>query len=241
VKQTAQMASQKARHVADSAKQSAQISLSGQKAAEDTIEGMNRIREQMNIIAQNMVQLTEKNRSIGDIITSVDQLAKQAKILAINAAIEAAKAGEHGKGFAVVVKEVQQMSAESKRATAQVRTILGEIHEATMLAAKSTEEGTHAVDRVSKQSSRVGDSILELTSSVNESAQAAAQIAISSQEQLVGVDQVSLAMGGIKEAAYQNVQAIQRVESAALNLEMLSTKLKLLLTNYKIPSKTNIS
>lgn len=238
VRQTAHVASEMARQVASSAEEAAEVSRQGQEAADQTIDGMTRIRAQMDSIRSSMLQLADKTRAIEEVNATVEQLARQAKLLSVNAAIEAIKAGQQGVGFAVVVEEVQQMSRESKQATALVRTILNDIHSATEVARQSIEVGVVAVDEVSKKSAEAGDSIRKLTEGVKGSAMAASQIASSSQEQLLGVDQVASAMVGIKDAAYQNLQTIHQVESATQNLETLSNRLKLMLSTIKIADGT---
>ncbi len=97
VKQTAQLASQKARSVSDSAQKAAQVSQNGRKSVEDATQGMRRIQEQMESIAESIVQLSEQSQAIGEIIATVNDLAEQSNLLAVNAAIEANKAGEQGK------------------------------------------------------------------------------------------------------------------------------------------------
>src|SRR5262249_21707647 len=131
VRQTAQVASQKARLVADSSQKAAQISQGGRKSTEDVIAGMVRIRQQMQAMAESMVRLSEQGQAIGQIIATVEDLAAQSNLLAVNAAIEAAKSGEHGKGFSVVAQEVKSLAEQSRQATNQVRTILSEIQKAT--------------------------------------------------------------------------------------------------------------
>ncbi len=234
VRQTSHIANQKAKNVAESAQKSAQISTMGRKSTEETIQGMKRIREQMDLIADSMVRLSEKSQSIVEIIATVDDLAQQSNLLAVNASIEAAKAGELGRGFAVVAQEVKSMSDQSKHATAQVRKILGEIQQATASAAMATELGSRAVDAAVTQSNQAGEAISTLANSVAESANAAAQIAVSSQQQLAGVDQVATAMLGIKDATAQNLIAIKRVEEATLTLQELGGTLKVLTKRYQL-------
>src|SRR5260370_4878065 len=91
---------------------------------------MEAIREQAEAVAENIVSLSERTQAIGEIISTVNDLAEQTNLLALNAAIEAARAGEHGRGFAVVAGEGKGLAEESKKATAQVRQILGEIQNA---------------------------------------------------------------------------------------------------------------
>jgi len=234
VKQTAQLASQKARSVSDSAQKAAQISQNGRKSVEEAMQGMQRIQEQMESIAESIVRLSEQSQSIGEIIATVNDLAEQSNLLAVNAAIEAAKAGEQGKGFAVVAQEVKSLAEQSKQATAQVRTILGDIQKATGTAVLATEQGNKAVQAGVKQTGETGEAIRLLADSVNEAAQAATQIAASSQQQMVGMDQVAQAMENIKQASVQNVSGTKQAEVAAQGLHELGQKLQQLAAQYRI-------
>jgi methyl-accepting chemotaxis protein len=169
--------------------------------------------------------LSEKSQAISEIIATVDDLAQQSNLLAVNAAIEAAKAGEQGKGFGVVAQEVKLMADQSKHATSQVRGILGDIQRATASAAMATELGTKAVVAAVTQSAHAGNSIQELSDSIAEFAQAAAQIVVASQEEAVGVEQVATALGAIQTAAQQDLEAIKQLELAARNLAVQGEKL----------------
>ncbi|MBI5677674.1 MAG: HAMP domain-containing protein [Planctomycetes bacterium] len=234
VKQTATVSSQKAKHVVTLAQNAVQVSQTGAKSVNETIEGINKLKEQMEYIAETIVKLSEHNQAIGEIITAVDDLAEQSNLLAVNAAIEAAKAGEHGKGFVVVAQEIKSHAEQSKQATKQVRTILNDIQKASSAAVMATEKGSKAVDATVKQSSGTGDAIRELSRSIAEAAQAVTQIAASSQQELVGMDQVALAMTNIKQATAQNAASTKQVESTVRNLQELGRKLKTLVEYYKI-------
>lgn len=234
VRQTAQVASQKAKAVSDSAQKAAQISQSGRKSTEEVVAGTGRIRQQMEAIAASMVRLSEQSQTIGQIVAAVEDLASQSNLLAVNAAIEAAKAGEHGKGFGVVAQEVKSLAEQSRQATNQVRTILSDIQKATGAAVLATEQGSKAVEAGAKQTEAAGESIQALASSVTEAAQAATQIAASSQQQLVGVDQVAGAMENIKQASTQNVASAKQLEIAARNLGELGQRLKQIVERYKV-------
>jgi methyl-accepting chemotaxis protein len=234
VKQTAQVSSQKAKYVADSAQKATQIGQTGRKAVEASIDGMKHIRNQMESIAESVVRLSEQSQAIGEIITTVNDLAEQSNLLAVNAAIEAAKAGEQGKGFAVVAQEVKSLAEQSKQATAQVRTILNEIQKATTASVLATEQGSKAVDAGVDRSTEAGEAIRLLADSITEAAQAAMQIAASSQQQLVGTDQVALAMENIKQASMQNLAGTKQAETAAHNLNALGQKLKQLVVQYRM-------
>jgi methyl-accepting chemotaxis protein len=233
VRQTAHMATQKAREVADGAQKTAQVSQVGKQSTEATIAGMQRIRQQMESIAESMMRLSEQTQAIGQIIASVDDLAAQSNLLAVNAAIEAAKAGEQGKGFAVVAQEVKSLAEQSRQATNQVRTILHDIQAATAAAAMATEQGTKAVEAGVKQSEQAGEAILALTGSVAEAAQAATQISASNQQQLIGVEQVAAAMTNVRETSSENVASARQLETAARNLNELGQKLKALVARDK--------
>ncbi|OAI25159.1 MULTISPECIES: methyl-accepting chemotaxis protein [Methylomonas] len=234
VKQTVRLADQKAKLVSDSAQQVAKISQAGLEAVEELISGMGRIREQTAAAAESIVRLSEQSQAIGEIILTVNDLAEQSNLLAVNAAIEAAKAGDQGKGFAVVAQEIKSLAEQSKQATTQVRAILGDIQKATGATVMAIDLSDKAVAAGVGQSDAAGEAIRMLADSIDEAAQAALQIAASSQQQLVGMDQVALAMENIKQASSQNMAGTGQAESAAQNLHELGLKLKQLMGRYKV-------
>jgi len=229
VKQTSLVASQKAKYVSETAQRSAEVSKAGKESLDGTIEGMSHIKEQTESIAQSIVRLSEQSQAIGEIIATVNELGEQSNMLAVNAAIEAAKTGEQGKGFAVVAQEVKSLAEQSKQATVQVRTILSDVQKATHAAVMATEQGSKAVEAAVKQSNSTGQAIRGLTDSITEAAQTATQIAASNQQQLIGMDQVAIAMENIKQASTQNVAATRQAEQAAKNLNELGYRLRSLI------------
>lgn len=235
VKQTAQLANQKARYVSDSAQKASDVSQSGRKSVEEAIHGMRRIQEQMESIAESIVQLSEQSHAIGEIIATVNDLAEQSNLLAVNAAIEATRAGEQGKSFGVVAQEIRSLAEQSRQATGQVRTILGDIQKATNAAVLATEQGNKAVEAGVKQSTETDEAIRMLSASINEAAQAATQIAASSQQQMVGMDQVVLAMNNIKQASEQNVAGTRQAELAAQSLYEMGGRLSALVGREVAP------
>ena len=226
VKMTGQVSSQKARKVSEVAQKAVSVAKNGKKAVEDTVSGMGRIQDQVASIAESIMRLSEQSQAIGEIITSVKDLAEQSNLLAVNAAIEAAKAGEQGKGFAVVAQEVKSLAEQSKEATSQVRSILNDIQKATNAAVLATEQGNKAVEVGVRQSREAGEAIRLMSESIEEAAQAAVQIVASSQEQLTGMDQVVLAMGNIKQASEENLSGMKQAEATMQSLHDLGQKLK---------------
>ena len=234
VRQTTNVSSQKAKYVSDSAQKAAQIAKAGKKAVEDTMEGMSDIKQKMESVAESIVTLSEQSQAIGEIIAAVDDLAEQTNLLSVNAAIEAVKAGEQGKGFSVVAQEIKALADQSKQATKRVRAILNDIQKATGKAVMATEEGSKTVDAGAKLSVQSGENIQALADAIAESAQAATQIAASSQQQLVGMDQVAMAMENVKTASAQNAEAAKQMETATHNISELGGKLKELVSWYRI-------
>lgn len=234
VRQTAQLSSQKARQVADGAQQAAEAAGTGLRATESNNEGMERIRTQMDSIAGSMVRLSEQSQAIGQIITTVDDLTQQSNLLAVNAAIEAAKAGEHGKGFAVVAHEVKSLAEQSRQATLQVRALLNDIQKATGAAVMATEQGAKAVEAGVHQAAVAGEAIERLSGNVDLSVQSASQISASSQEQLIGMDQVALAMESVRQASHHNVESAQQLQTSARSLSDLSLRLRDLIEKYQV-------
>jgi methyl-accepting chemotaxis protein len=234
VRQTAKLASQKARQVSESTQGVAQVSQRGEQSVNQAADAMTRIREQMNSIAASILRLSEQSQAIGEIIATVNDVAEQSNLLAVNAAIEAAKAGEQGKGFGVVAQEIRNLAEQSKQATAQVRTILNDIQKATSSAAMITEQGSKAVEAGVLLSTEAGQSILQLAGGVEETVQAATQIAASSQEQLIGMEQAAQAMESIKQASAANVASTRQLETAAKDLNTLGQQLKTLAERYRV-------
>lgn len=234
VKQTVRMASQKAKNVSENAQQMAQAGQSGQRALEQMIDGMGHIRAQTAATADSIARLSEQSQAIGEIIATVNDLAEQSNLLAVNAAIEAAKVGEQGKGFGVVAQEIKSLALQSKQATSQVRAILSDIQKATTAAVMATDLNGKAVEAGVQQSAAAGAAIQLLADNISAAAQAALQIAASSQQQMVGMDQVAMAMDNIKQASSQNMAGTRQAETAAHSLHELGVKLKQMVEQYKL-------
>jgi methyl-accepting chemotaxis protein len=234
VRQAAQVAGEQAKTVAKNSRHAVEISNSGRQATEDTVRGINQIKEQMESIADTVLKLNEQSEAIEEIIAAVKDLADQSNLLAVNASIEAARAGDHGKGFAVVAQEIKTLADQSKDATEQVRSMLDDTRKWVRAVVMATEQGGKAVDAGVRQSVLAGEAIQALTESVAASSQAASVIEASSEQQIVGVDQVAIAISSIDEAIRSNVEAASQLEGAAARLKDLGESLKTVVERTKI-------
>jgi len=232
VKQTAEVSNHKAKEISESAIKTTEISKEGTKAINNTIEGMNKVKQQMESIANMVVGLSEQSQAVGEITATVNDLAEQSNLLAVNAAIESAKAGEQGKGFTVVAQEIKNLAERSKEATSQVGSILKDIQKSVSSAVMATEEGGKAVEEGLKLTTISGETINALSDSVDEAANVMIQIAASSQQQLEGMDQMVSAMENIKESSVQAAASTQQSADSVNELQKLGDKLKVLMDQY---------
>ena len=212
VRQTSLLASQKSTALSDRAEEAEVVAESGRQAVSEIVEGMQDIHGQMNLVSETVVQLSEQAQAAEEIIASTNQVAEQSNLLSVNAALEAAKAKEHGKGFGVVADEMRNLAAQSKKAVKQIRTILADIQKATGEAVMAAEKSGKVIELSVARAQGSSEAIESLADSVEMSAQSSKQIASSSQQQLVGMDQVSESMESIDSAGAQNAQAAQQME-----------------------------
>ena len=234
VRAIVEQAYDKAKEVSEQAQRTRETSEAGQHAVSDTVISMEQIKEKVAGIAENILALSEQTQQISDITTTVSDIASQSNLLALNASVEAARAGEAGKGFAVVAVEVRNLAEQSKQATAQVKTILGEIQRATNAAVMATEEGTKGVDIGLQRTEQTGSTIKQLASSVGLSTSVAQQIVASTQQQTAGMEQIDLAMQNINQATLQNISSTRQVEQSVEDLSIVAQQLAVLLDQYQL-------
>jgi methyl-accepting chemotaxis protein len=234
VRATVTETAERAQAVAETAQKSVDVSRAGEQSVTDTINGMHMIRQRVEGIADTILILSEHTQQIGEIIATVNAIADQSKLLALNASVEAARAGEEGKGFAVVAMEVRNLAEQSREAVSQVRDILNEIQQTTNTAVMVTEQGTKGVDNGMTLVERAGEAIRELAGTIEEASNAAIQIAASTRQQTVGVDQLSEAMQNIRDMTATNLSSTMRVERAARELNQVARRMEVAVSQFKL-------
>lgn len=226
---TAEQSNERAKAVVDSSRRASDGGAVGRRSVESTIVVMGDIKTRTESIADSILSLAKQAQAIGEIIAVVNDLAEQTNILALNASIEATRAGEQGKGFSVVAAEIKALADQSKKATVQVRKILAEIQKSTNAAVMATEQGTKSVDDAMRIVNEADEAIRLLLDTIVEAAQASTSISTSVSQQVVGMSQIQSAMRNIDQATSQNLASTQQSEQAARNLEGIGSRLRLLL------------
>jgi methyl-accepting chemotaxis protein len=234
VRQTAQQSVERAQLVSEMASTTLKLAENGLDAIKRTEEGMADLKDQVHHIAETILSLSEQTQQIGEIIATVNDIADQSNLLALNAAMEAARAGEAGRGFAVVASEVRNLAEQSRQATAQVSSILNEIQKAANTAVMVTEKGTQSAEGGVGLAQSTGSSIRIIREHTQQVAAASQQIAASARQQLAGMDQITRAMENINQGATHTQKGMEQVDQAAQNLNDLAKQLTSIVQQYKI-------
>lgn len=226
--------SDKARQVATSAEATSAASEAGLQAVQEASRTMGTIQQQAETVAENVVALNDKTRAIGNIISTVNDIAEQSHLLALNAAIEAAGAGEQGRRFSVVADEMKHLADQSREATVQVRAILGEIQKQIHTAVLLTEESVKRTDEGRRQSDMAEATIRRMSSSIIDSVNAFQQIVAAAGQQQIGFEQVTQAAQQIRAAVDQATVGTRQLEQAAINVNSLSQELRQAIETYRL-------
>jgi methyl-accepting chemotaxis protein len=218
---------EQARALTGVAKQATDTSESGQAAIRQAIDGISKIREQVTAIANTILALAQYTQRIYDIIASVSEIATQSNLLALNASIEAARAGAHGRGFAVVADEVRSLSQGSTQAARQVRAILGEIQSAMKDSIRATEAGLQGVDAGENMTQQADTVIMQLGENIATSFKAVNRIYDIIRQQVDGLEEIAISMERIDRITQKNLSSTRAVEVVALELTRVATDLQI--------------
>jgi len=234
ISQSGEQMSTRARAIAGQAEKAAERSKDGLRAVDDLSKVMDAIEEQTEAVAEHIVALSEKTQAIGDIIASVNDIAERSQLLALNASIEAAAAGEHGRSFAVVAEEIKTLADQAKAATTQVGSILGEIQKGINASVMSTEESVKRVAGGRTQTEDTLATIRDLAATIERSVQAFEQVVASTNQQRVGLEQVAQALQQIRTGSEQTAAGTRQIELAVSNLNSLGSQLGHTMERYAV-------
>lgn len=226
--------SKNAGNTADTAKQAKQAAELGGQVVEATVEGMKRIANVVNKSAETVKALGKSSDQIGEIIGVIDDIADQTNLLALNAAIEAARAGEQGRGFAVVADEVRKLAERTTKATKEIAGMIKAIQADTTGAVTSMNEGTKQVDEGIKLADKAGLSLHEIVEVSQRVTDMVSQIAAASEEQSSASEQISKNVEGISSVTNQTAAGVQQIARAAEDLNRLTENLQQLLGRFKL-------
>jgi methyl-accepting chemotaxis protein len=198
-----------AKHIVAAAEKTAEASKRGRHTVEKTYEIIMQIKDDSHDIAEKSKNLLNSVEEVGNIIQSVNSIAEQSKILAVNASIEAAKAGEFGAGFAVVAQEVKDLAQQSKDATLQITATLTSIRTAIETMVGTAQRGKERTADGVNSISNAGAVMNDLSEAIRENSDFAKLIATNIQQQTIGLTQIAAAIEEINTTAIEN-QSISR-------------------------------
>ncbi|NWF70064.1 MAG: hypothetical protein HXY40_13340 [Chloroflexi bacterium] len=219
-------ANERARSITQLAQQSLDIFRSGQESIGKASRGMREIREQVATIASTIASLVQLTQRVDEIISSVSEIATQSNLLALNASIEAARAGVHGRGFAVVAEEVRSLSQQSTQAARQVREILAQIQMAMRETVKATEVGIQSVDTGVDMTQEVEVVMVQLAANVTKSHGAVREFYETLRQQSEGLEGIGIAMERIQRIGDEHADDTRSLEALARRLNTLAVNIQ---------------
>ena len=227
--------------VSGDADESAQVALrslaaagKGAQAVQDSIKGMNEIREQIQETSKRIKRLGESSQEIGEIVELISDITEQTNVLALNAAIQAASAGDAGRGFTVVAEEVQRLAERSGEATKQIAAIVKTIQTDTHGAVSAMEESTRGVVEGAKLSDAAGQALAEIGAVSQNHAELIDNISQATREQAESATSVADKMQDILRITEQTTIGTQKTASAVGELAGLATELKGSVAGFKV-------
>jgi PAS domain S-box-containing protein len=218
----------------EASKNSGMVAKEGGRVVEETIHGMNRISDVVKKSAETVQALGKSSDQIGEIVQVIDDIADQTNLLALNAAIEAARAGEQGRGFAVVADEVRKLAERTTKATKEIATMIKQIQKDTSGAVESMQKGTEEVEAGKQLAEKAGKSLQEIIHGAEQVVDIVTQVAAASEEQSSAAEQISKNIESISSVTQQSASGIQQIAHASEDLNSLTNNLEELVSRFKI-------
>ncbi|RJF97788.1 methyl-accepting chemotaxis protein [Noviherbaspirillum saxi] len=226
--------SKSANESAEVARQSVSAAEQGTRAVEDAIKGMNEIREQIQETSKRIKRLGESSQEIGEITELISDITEQTNVLALNAAIQAASAGEAGRGFSVVAEEVQRLAERSGEATKQIGALVRTIQTDTHDAVAAMEKSTQGVVEGAKLSDAAGAALSEIRSVSNRLADLIQSISAATEQQATSANGVAQNIQNILTVTEQTQQGTQQTAQSIRELSMLAEELKNSVSRFRV-------
>ena len=216
------------------ARQSLAAAEKGTQAVEDSIKGMNEIRNQIQETSKRIKRLGESSQEIGEIVELISDITEQTNVLALNAAIQAASAGDAGRGFTVVAEEVQRLAERSAEATKQIAAIVKTIQTDTQDAVSAMEQSTQGVVEGAKLSDAAGQALNEIGQVSRNLSDLIENISTSTQDQAKSATDVAKLMQAILSVTEQTTAGTERTAAAVEELSSLASELKGSVAGFKV-------
>lgn len=207
---------------------------SGEDAVKQSITGMQEISSNNRQTAERILELSERNQQIGNIVDLIDEIADKSDLLALNAAIEGAKAGEAGKGFAVVATEMRSLAENVVESTKEIKQLITEIQKASNASVLATEGQMKATERGTSIALNTGERLREILQMVEQTTEAAKQISLATQQQRTGTEQVVQSMAEIAKIAKTNVSGATQTTASTGELAKLADDLKQAVSQFRL-------
>ncbi|MBL8203954.1 MAG: methyl-accepting chemotaxis protein [Blastocatellia bacterium] len=218
------------------AQQSLSNAKQGTEAVQNTIQGMHRIREQVQETSKKLKRLGESSQEIGEIVQIIGGISKRTSYLALNAAIQAAEAGESGHGFAVVADEIERLAKRSADATKSINNLVKTIQMGANEAISAMEESTREVVDGSQLANQAGQALHEIESVSERLADLIASISQASTQQSQSSATVNNAMAQISAITQRTTEGIKQSNSSVQNMASLADELRASVASFRLPN-----